>query len=459
MTIDFSISKQLKKALETNKFSPGEFEQMEQELFLACKQAINCKNCGVSHGGNKANKAGDANKAGVQRLSVTCKSCKKSNRFHETLKKSKATVWIGDKLNDAVQRVVNNVTVTDEDRKALEEIEKEISGLVISSETGKGNAAFDGSVSKNIDWAEEADWDSVNQVSPEMRFTKLEKQMAEIMYKFEALKKEKEEMRCKVEALEKENEELKKQVERYNDTLGGNPGSKQEKEILIIDKENEYIGNNNDKKEGEKGITYAGVAKERMSGLSENQVLKWIKQSVRRVDTTPNKIVKSYMKINVSVRHKLLARKELYGGIYVLLQAIGIRQEVKEVSLIGRSLVELYHKEGDTEKVREVLKEKEILVEKFDPMESSKYTNKNFEAVNQCALARIVTLLKRNHGKMFREAILEDHNEQFKQEALKKVEGHRYQLKIGDLLKPEGHSEQIDQEALQKAEGQNEQID
>jgi hypothetical protein len=123
------------------------------------------------------------------------------------------------------------------------------------------------------------------------------------------------------------------------------------------------------------------------------------------------------MKINVMSRHKKLPRSDVYKGLSIAMKEIGIRQYIKEMSLVGRSVVELYHEDKVTDIVRSKLKELEILLSDFDIMKQTDLSGKNFDMNRGVALKRIGTLLKRNQGKKFRECILSGFDDKFVQEA------------------------------------------
>ena len=114
---------------------------------------------------------------------------------------------------------------------------------------------------------------------------------------------------------------------------------------------------------------------------------------------------KCHIRLNVDQKSKILPRGVMYAGIRRLLRILDIQAQVKEMSLIGRSVVELYYKTEDESKIKETLRQKEVLIDKFDVMAISQMTKKTSEEIAGHLVSRIVNLLTRNRGTKFREAI------------------------------------------------------
>jgi hypothetical protein len=167
----------------------------------------------------------------------------------------------------------------------------------------------------------------------------------------------------------------------------------------------------------------------RTHNSASKTVVNWLKEP-----RPPAKFVKIHMKINMDRRSKTEPTPVIYQKVGQLLKYVGIRKQVKEVSMIGRSIVELYVEENDQDKVKERLRQMEAKIIDVAIGGINPWTNKSAMEQQEQICTRIAGLLRRNMGKHMRECILEGIPQEICSQALQ-MEGVRRETTIADMLK------------------------
>jgi len=85
-----------------------------------------------------------------------------------------------------------------------------------------------------------------------------------------------------------------------------------------------------------------------------------------------------------------------------MFETIGIKQKITEMSLVGRSVVEVYFKMEHQEAILTAIGNTKMLLKDFDIMATSQVTNKNKEELTGHLVSRLGNLVSRNLGLAFR---------------------------------------------------------
>ncbi len=240
--------------------------------------------------------------------------------------------------------------------------------------------------------------------------------------------------------------EVKKEIERYNEKKIFNEKNLEEKineikdEIIELKKERtsekeaegntnkgffNHSMNNKNKKESieceitENPDTYASRLKKNIdSDTRRREILRKVNIFAPRPE--PEKIEKVYVSINVPF-HVAKNRRELYSAVNFLLHELKIRDQIKNFSLIGRSIIEIYVKTSLKQAVIENFNKQSTIpsiLQNFDVCKKPEHSSLTDLEHKKKVVERLSILYMRNLGKQVREAIFENVKEQWKMEAI-----------------------------------------
>jgi hypothetical protein len=140
--------------------------------------------------------------------------------------------------------------------------------------------------------------------------------------------------------------------------------------------------------------------------LSDNELLNWARN---REKPNPQKFKRYYIKLSATKKMQHLPRPVLYQYAYRLLNAVKIRRQVKDISLIVRSILELYVAEICDEEFNAKIAEVGItLLEDFDPSQPPKFATQH--PPMEHAIRRLAILLSRNPIRKMQKAILQPYD-------------------------------------------------
>ena len=136
----------------------------------------------------------------------------------------------------------------------------------------------------------------------------------------------------------------------------------------------------------------------------------------------PTKIMKLHVRVNLDKRTKNLKRSEIYRYIRDGLKLNGLSMKIKEISLIGKNVAELYVNENDYVEVKQKMEELECLIKNFNVMDIPSFSENTVHTLKKQIVSRVTVLMRRNIGRGFRKCILEGFDEEFKQQVMTEIE-------------------------------------
>jgi len=198
----------------------------------------------------------------------------------------------------------------------------------------------------------------------------------------------------------------------------------------------------------DKKPTFAEVAKKMPPNGKKTKMIKPERKEIKAAMNwllprrPPVEFEKTHICLNLDRESKKLNRSQLYRTVGHLLKTIGIRSMVKEMSFIGRSILEIYHEKKDSDAVRKMLGDKGARRIELDISATNPITGKTPADVEKQMVNRIADLLRRNEGVKMRECILAGIPDNIRQIAMT-AEGVRRENTLEKWIKPETNEMQI----------------
>ena len=408
----------------------GVFVELEREIYRSVKQKLQCKNCRkigsmLSSGGGGAISA-----KGIRRLQLKCsfKKCSSKPMLHSLLQDQHFTEEY-DTLNDAYKSlpritsnhddddVDNDINIGNTNKRARLEVEntpyesekeeddiREGDNTLIIKEmlkkiellTQQNNIIMEENkelkkrirkIEINKPWGDICDEDilqekikelsnKVNELTKELLYLKNNRENSSFDNNSHANNSNNNTSYTKSQNLETQKKSAKNNVPMKP--------SYAEKVKLPGKPPANNNNNNNNKKRGEMAFSF-----------------------IRSVNKDPQIFHRRYLRWNMSKEHKTSGRKNAIKLAYSLLNFLGIRNKVKEISLIGKSMIELYIAEICLKDVEKVCADNDIKLEIHDNRNANPYNTISAEEIGDRIINRLGYLLYRNPLNNVRECILQ----------------------------------------------------
>ena len=444
----------------------SKFYEMEQLLFKKYLNIITCRLCKKNNNFASAGKAGSKTKQGTQRLHIKCKSCPSAKEgLHKCLERydeCSEDLYLLNNQYEKIQRqgkeiekppsyslsIANCRNTRREPVRSIStplEVEEEEKAMMLTEEKernkrkrSRGNKREE---EDDDEEEEEEEYDEDNEerhnhndassstpsnVHHELRreIREMRNTMEQIIFMNKRLQVDNErlsqENRMNVAAIEALREEMRrlekgKRAGKHPNEQTNLPSEK------INSQEDAELSSDGDKRNniesgdnGEKPQSYAEAAKNGPR-KKDSKKRKEMQEALKFITPprSPQTFSKIFMYWNPGKKHKLQGRKEVVHYAYRLLEVLKIRRKVKEMSLIGNSLIELYVAEICLEEIKSLLTANKVrfcteLDRSVNTNIKERETATNEAAnINNPMINRIAHLLSRHHILKLRECILE----------------------------------------------------
>ena len=455
------------------------FYDLEKQIFTRYRGILSCKKCN-RRGVMKSNgSSGAATKCGMKRLQLKCKFCPSTTeRLNLALSRHSECAVASEELNKRYGRLQAGAIIVEEEddmndnniqsannkrdfRKITKDtawgdicdVEESHEELVQDDNTGRKRSRDQGKLVKTINYSSKnnasiggSEEKRVQEVDWKLLFQKEVEKNNDLLKE----KRIREEQNRKnddiIELLREEINTLKSALYQLKDTVkkmsgnnnnNANNNEKREKNNNNSDKNSgigekeEEIKNNTEKNgvDGENGkniprksTSYADAAKKSRPGMSSEKVKEMNKAfAFLQPPTVPQEFKKIFISWHPSRGLKDQGRKVVLHYAYRLLESLKINKKVREISLIGNSIIELYIAGICYDDVIKILELKKVnytseLDRNEDKFNKDGVTNdKSAQIIN-----RIAFLLSRNFINNLRKCILEGYPSGIVEAALEK---------------------------------------
>ena len=453
--------------LKKRVLSPIEFEELERLLAKAVKKDLVCPTCLMSGTQLQVKGvAGKINRAGVRRLAIKC-LCG-SSYFHLRMEKcsilkpklmmlKKAMDRVdkdleGRSLRNTVAEKVEEIDPFAEDSQDLEQIsspKQKSSGHVVIPK-GLTSPSARTSLKDILDKMEDSSWDQENvdasnkgkmrnenirssedgpskvvetgmrtEIKAADELKTLRQDMLELQISMKELIGVVHELRKDNRLLKEENAKLQMEKSKMKPQR---PDSGNEK--------TDYSGTSPKTSTLPTRVkSYAEIAASR---IPLRRIMKLHRPAEPKKPQEEKSFGKCHMKLNMPRDLKKLQRKVIYAALKRMFETLGIERFIMEMSLVGRSVCEIYYKIENEGAVLEAVGNTKMLLKNFDLMTSSQQTNKNMEELSGHLTSRLMNLVERNRSKAFRETIFEGVTDTIRAEVMKKVDSKENKVKVGN---------------------------